>query len=263
VLHTFTGVPDGAGPESGLVLDVQGNLYGTTSIGGTQNLGTVFKVNATGQNTVLHSFTGTPDGEIPIDFGSLAMDAHGDLYGTTNSGGATNNGTVFEVNSSGVETVLWSVPNARAGLSPLAGLLLDPQGNLYGTTELGGHLRACEKYIGCGTVFRVSQIHGKIKETKLYTFTGKADSGNSYAGLVEDAQGNLYGTTTYASGEQGGGTVFKLGIVDGKWKETVLYSFPVGEYSSPYGGLLLDAQREPVWHYERVGRLRLGSSVQA
>ncbi len=94
VLHTFTGVPDGAGPESGLVLDVQGNLYGTTSIGGTQNLGTVFKVNATGQNTVLHSFTGTPDGEIPIDFGSLAMDADGDLYGTTNSGGATNNGSV-------------------------------------------------------------------------------------------------------------------------------------------------------------------------
>jgi uncharacterized repeat protein (TIGR03803 family) len=105
LLHTFTGGSDGASP-AGLVQDARGNLYGTTLFGGTANLGTVFKLDATGTETVLHSFTGPPDGLDPL--GVLILDAAGNLYGTTQSGGTAMQGTVFKLDAARTETVLHS-----------------------------------------------------------------------------------------------------------------------------------------------------------
>jgi uncharacterized repeat protein (TIGR03803 family) len=237
VLHTFTG-PDGASPAAGVTLDTQGNLFGTTLYGGTSNYGTVFKLDKTGKKTLLHSFTGTPDGAFPG--GPLVMDAQGNLYGSTNSGGVSGNGTVFEVNSTDGETALYSFTGGADGGSPNAGLVLDAKGNLYGTTYGGGgHLYACEN-TPCGTVFRVSRAQGIIKETRLYSFTGKADGGKPKAGLVRDTQGNLYGTSTYFTG-LGWGTVFKVSLGT-RWQQTVLHSFTGGPDTGPVGGLVLDAQ---------------------
>src|SRR4030088_1395212 len=105
VLHTFTG-PDGASPAAGVTLDTQGNLFGTTLYGGASNDGTVFKLDKTGKETVLHSFTLTSDGAFPG--GPLVLDTQGNLYGSTHSGGVSGNGTVFEVNSTGGETALYN-----------------------------------------------------------------------------------------------------------------------------------------------------------
>src|SRR6516165_1696480 len=103
-LYTFTGQPDGAGPQASLIKDAAGNLYGTTEAGGTSNLGTVFKLDASGAETILHSFTGAPDGANPK--AGLALDAVGNLYGTTAKGGITGGvcapfgcGVVFQVDA--------------------------------------------------------------------------------------------------------------------------------------------------------------------
>src|SRR5271157_3024211 len=203
VLYTFTGSPDGAYPIAGyLVRDAQGNLYGTTWLGGVPcnqtggGCGTVFKVDTTGEETVLYSFTGTGgDGAEPLELGgpNLVRDAQGNLYGTTRSGGdlayyGIGAGTVFKVDTSGKETVLYGFTGTGGdGATPYAGLVLDAQGNLYGTTSAGGDL-ACEIPAGCGTVFKLDTSG---KETVLYTFTG-GDGAEPEAGLVLDAQGNLY-----------------------------------------------------------------------
>jgi uncharacterized repeat protein (TIGR03803 family) len=221
VLYTFTGVyGDGAGPIASLVLDAQGNFYGTTSGGGnsgcnygfpsSSGCGTVFKLDLTGKETVLYAFTGGDDGGGPA--AGLTLDAQGNLYGTTEYGGSANSGTVFKLDTTGKETVLHSFTGAGDGAAPVASLVLDAQGNLYGTTSFGGDL-ACAYYgqPGCGTVFKVS-VTGK--ETVLHRFTGTGgDGGNPFAGLVFDTQGNLYGTTAYgglSGGAVAAGTVFKL-----------------------------------------------------
>jgi uncharacterized repeat protein (TIGR03803 family) len=249
VLYTFAGM-DGASPTASLILDEQGNLYGTTGWGGgtscgdPQGCGTVFKLDPAGNETVLHSFTESPDGSHP--FGSLVLDAQGNLYGTTQSGGAYNGdfgfggGTVFELSSSGVESVLYSfcrLANCKDGELPEAGLVLDARGNLYGTTAFGGgHSRACGN-LSCGTVFKVFQKGHQFKEDRIDSFTGRADGGNPEAPLIRDAAGNLYGTTIYPEGG-----VFKVSSVDGKWKQTVLHGFGGGlDGDSPTGGLVMDA----------------------
>jgi len=230
VLYSFKGGTDGAIPFAGLVQDAQGNLYGTTTQGGTSNMGTVFMVDTTGKETVLYSFTGTGgDGENP--YGGLVRDAQGNLYGTTVNGGTSGKGTVFELDTTGKETVLHSFTDAPDGALPKAGLVQDTQGNLYGTTSLGGPQ-------GDGTVFKLDTTG---KETVLYSFGSVGgDGGIPIAGLVLDTQGNLYGTT-YTGGTVGDGTVFK---VDMTGKETVLHSFtdsPDG--SEPYyAGVVRDAQ---------------------
>jgi uncharacterized repeat protein (TIGR03803 family) len=241
VLHSFTRIPDGANPQAALVRDAQGNLYGTTSLGGALGRGTVFKVDTTGRETVLHNFTGEADGGFPVAAG-LVQNAQGNLYGTTSAGGAYGSGTVFEVDATGRETVLYSFTWTRGdGAAPYAGLVLDAQGNLYGTTEAGGDL-GCESG-GCGTVFKLDATG---RETVLHSFTGTGgDGANPYAGLVLDAQGNLYGTTDAGGDlacESGGcGTVFKL---DATGTETVLHSFAGtgGDGTFPQAGLVQDAQ---------------------
>ena len=240
VVYTFTG-PDGASPVAGLVLDTNGNLYGTTGNGGASNYGTVFKLDKTGKETVLYSFTGTPDGARPL---GLVRDAQGNLYGTTGGGGDSackvgygfGCGTVFKLDTAGNESVLFRFHSASLnGVFPNAGLALDAQGNLYGTTYRGG-----DGHTAGGTVFKVDATTGN--ETVLHSFGSPGDGLYPQAGLVWGAQGNLYGTTSYASGgtqRNPRGTVFE---VDTTGNEGPLYTFgsTSGEY--PRAGVVQDAQ---------------------
>jgi uncharacterized repeat protein (TIGR03803 family) len=244
VLYSFDAGAAGNGPVAGLIEDSAGNLYGTTSAA-------VFKLNTSGQLKVLHAFGGSPDGEGPGS--GLIEDSDGNLYGTTQGGGANGSansgfggGTVFKVDSSGNETVLYSfcsLANCTDGEQPLAGLVLDSAGNVYGTTQLGGNSNSdCNggnSNDGCGVVFEVSPAG---KETVLYSFCSVADcadGSNPVAGLLMDSSGNLYGTTLSGGSSAIFGTVFKL---DTAGKETVLHSFtgsPDGDV--PRGGLVEDS----------------------
>jgi uncharacterized repeat protein (TIGR03803 family) len=220
VLYNFAGAPDGERPNGGLVLDREGNVYGTTVGGGATNTncaagsfcGTVFKVAPSGDETILYRFKGGDDGGNPL--AGLAIDKRGNLYGTTEiGGGETNNGTVFKVTPGGKESVLHSFAGGMDGSLPLASVTLDGKGNLYGTTGEGGG-SGCSESAGCGTVFEISR--GGV--TILYRFTGGADGGFPEGGLVLDGQGNLYGTTVAGGGTQcqsfysntGCGVTFKL-----------------------------------------------------
>jgi uncharacterized repeat protein (TIGR03803 family) len=203
VLYSFTGGADGEDPVAGLVVDAAGYLYGATRAGGAFGMGTVFKLDKTGTYSLLYTFgTRSGDGEYP--YGSLAVDSAGTLYGTTFYGGVSSKGTVFKVDKSGNESVRLSFKGyPEDGDGPQAGLVGDAEGNLYGTTRYGG-------VYGEGTVFKLDKGG---KETVLYSFTGGADGKNPLAGLVRDAAGNLYGTTSAGGtgcGGAGCGTVFKL-----------------------------------------------------
>ena len=151
VLYTFCSAQnctDGAGPAAGLIRDSAGNLYGTTSAGGDPNCncGTVFKLNRTGHEKVLHSFTGSPDGSLPE--GGLATDSKGNFWGTTVVGGTSNDGTVFKVTPSGKETVVHSF-NGGDGAGIYGDLVFDLNGNIYGTANSGGSF-------GVGTIFKLT-----------------------------------------------------------------------------------------------------------
>jgi uncharacterized repeat protein (TIGR03803 family) len=227
VLHSFAGSPDGKYPFAGLVRDAKGNFYGVTILGGSFGNGVVFKLDKAGKETLLYTFTGGTDGGVPLYYGSLVMDPEGNLYGTTQGGGA-GFGTVFKVTAKGKETVLHCFTGPPDGAAPFAGLVRDAKGNLYGTA-LGGTS-------GNGVVFKVDKAG---KETLLYTFTGGADGGNPFEGLVRDAKGNLYGTTE-VGGTSGLGTVFK---VSSKGKETVLHSFTGGANGRiPFTALVWDTK---------------------
>ena len=228
VLYSFTGAPDGAIPVAGVVLDSAGNLYGTTERGGvtagtcpSSGCGTVFKLDAKSfAETVLYSFTGAPDGKTPK--AGVVLDAAGNLYGTTYSGGLLDCfepsgsqppsnrsiycGVVFKVDTTGAERVLHSFTGIPDGALPLASLALDPAGNLYGTTTEGGSngFFGCEilnpsQPTGCGAIFKLD-TSGTMRV--VYSFSGSDDGAYPAAGLVLDAAGNLYGTAIFA--------VFKL-----------------------------------------------------
>jgi len=197
VLYSFKNGADGGYPWSGLVRDLAGNFYGTAVSGGASNLGVVFKLNKTGKETVLHSFAGGADGTFPAS-GNLLRDSAGNLYGTTPSGGGPGFGVVYKVDKTGAETVLYTFTGQADGGHPIAGLVRDPAGNLYGTTDFSSNS-------GYGGVFELSP-GGQL--AVLYDFSGKADGGPTYPTLLRDSAGNLYGTT-YTS-NPGQGVVFKL-----------------------------------------------------
>jgi len=228
LLHSF-GVrqSDGVLPETGLILDSAGNLYGTTAVGGSHGDGIVFKLDRSGKETILHDFRhGRDDGDWPV---GLLRDAAGNFYGATYQGGAYFSGTVFKLDANGVEIVLHSL--GGRGDHPLAGVVRDAAGNLYGTASLGGN-PACNG--GCGIVFKVNTSG---KELLLHGFTGSPDGRFPAADLIRDKAGNLYGTTLEGGG--GAGIVFKLGP---KGFETVLYHFTVlANGEGPSGGLVRDA----------------------
>lgn len=239
-LYKFTGGTDGGNPYGSLIRNVRGDLYGTTNNGGDllcgapYGCGTVFKLHGH-KETVIHSFTGSKgDGAHPSS--GLIWDEAGNLYGTTTYGGLPycpftfGCGTVFKIDKADKETVVYSFclknwPCAD-GYWPVAGLVRDPAGNLYGTAPNGGI------YFVGGTVFKLDNT-GKL--TVLRSF----DQGGPYAGLIRDAEGDLY-STTIGDGLYGGGTVFKMH----GHTETVLYSFGPSQFDGfwPFGRLTRDEE---------------------
>jgi uncharacterized repeat protein (TIGR03803 family) len=243
VLHAFTGSWDGASPQGGITFGEAGQIYGTTTSAGLNGHGTVFSLGQTSAlnwyELVLHAFAGGDDGGSP-SFGTLTIDASGNLYGATVYGGSRGYGTVFELTPSRVksgwtETVLYSFTGGADGAEPWSGVAFDAAGNLYGTTTFGG----VGGGNGGGVVFRLAPNgDGTWTESVLHAFQGSNDGLNPSGGLTFDSAGNLYGTTQ--NGGSGGGTIFKLQPSGGgQWTETILYSF---DYSgvNPFGGVALD-----------------------
>jgi uncharacterized repeat protein (TIGR03803 family) len=248
----FLAGDDGANPQAPLIMDEEGNLYGTTSQGGNATIdcglafglfecGTVFKLvrprqpGGAWQETVIYRFGGF-DGLGP--YAGLTWGPGGRLYGATVSGGTNGYGTVFELippddNPAGpwTEKVLHSFAGGAEGGMSFGGVVLDHAGNLYGTTGSGGALAQ-------GSVFELTRptVPGGIWTLKtLYSFTGGSDGGQPYNGVVFDAQGNLYGAATYF-GTYGGGTIYQLtppAAAGGAWTENTLYEFTSG----PDGGI--------------------------
>jgi uncharacterized repeat protein (TIGR03803 family) len=254
ILYSFTGKADGLGPGAGLVLDAAGNLYGTTSAGGINNNGVVFELSPSSgggwTQTVLYRFQGGTDGSDPAS-GSLVFDASGSLYGTTDFGGASGQGTVFKLSHSSTgwtERVIHSFTGVSDGGLPQGNLIFDAAGNLYGTASIGGTSTntICIHLGGCGTAFRLSPGNG-WHFTTIFSFEGPR-GGQPIGGLVVDAAGNLFGTT-YAGGSchvstTGCGTVFELmPTSQGPWNHAVLHYFTnFADGSRPAASLALDAQ---------------------
>ncbi len=238
----YNGEAEGSGP-SNLIFDSAGNLYGETANGGSAGFGSVFELSPVGGGWVgktLYSFAGGADGTNPQ--GGLVLDAEGNLYGTTQTGGTGTGchkaacGTVFELSPSGggwMKTTLYNFQGGTAdGEYPVAGLVFDKAGNLYGTTEGGGIDGGNNCGIGCGAVFELSPSNGGWKESVLHFFTEKGGDGAiPEAGLVIDAGGNLYGTTPTGGLKNetcgiGCGMVFELSPASGGgWNETIIYQF--------------------------------------
>ena len=233
-IHTLTNLAtfndiNGSFPESGVIADAAGNLYGTTKDGGANGLGdgTVFKVAAgTHALTTLATFSRTTNGKYP---NGLTADRAGNLYGTTMQGGANGFGTVFQVAASTHALTTLASFNGTNGSSPLAGVLSDANGNLYGTTVSGGIMNS-------GTVFQVAA--GTHTLTTLASFSDGANGRFSQSSLIADAVGNLYGTTVLG-GAGNGGTVFK--VAAGTHAITTLATFDNVNGVGPQGGLLADA----------------------
>ncbi len=273
VLHTFTGPPDGAALQEGVVEDTKGNLYGTTFYGGDSacntpyGCGTVFKLappaqpGGTWTETVLHSFTGTGgDGAEPwVD---LVRDAKGNLYGSTEFGGDLSCnapdgcGTVFKLappvapSVTWTETVLHSFTGSPDAAVPAKRLVLDAEGNLYGTTRDGGAN-------GNGTVFKLAPpVAPSVTwtETVLYSPEGGSGPGEP-GGLLRDTQGNLY-VPCSGGGTYGNGMVFMLAppvAPSVTWTETALYSFTGGADGSYIGELLLQDKQGNLYGIARAG----------
>lgn len=236
ILHSFgASATDGQMPSANasLVMDSAGNLYGTTTFGGANGEGTVYKISPDGTETILHSFSGGPgDGAEP--YAGVIMASSGNLYGTTSMAGANGGGTVFKIDTAGHESVLYSfAASSGDGDHPLGGLVMDSAGNLYGTTQEGG--------FGSGTVFKLG---ADGTESILYDIGASFDGEYPCAGVAMDSGGNLYGTTAFAS--ESNGTVFEIGA---NGRNTLLYAFGAGNSGfaassvgvAPYAGVMLDS----------------------
>jgi uncharacterized repeat protein (TIGR03803 family) len=247
LIHSFTGPPDGALPNT-LIRDSEGNVYGTTRSGGLAtcglgSCGTVFKIDPAGNETILFSFPGGSAGSDPA--AGVVLDAEGNLYGTTQGNGVINGASViYRIDPSGNETFFEADTAEVSDLD--SQVVLDPQGNLYGMAPYSGPAcRGNEQGFGCGDLFKLSS---KGQLTVLHKFNG-SDGMEPEGGLAIDAQGNLYGTTIYGGDyscksagysypEPGCGTVYKL---DSTGKFTVLHTFHGKGDGAFAQGVILDS----------------------
>jgi len=249
LFSTLAALPNNCNPWSRPVFGPDGHLYSTSEAGGTYGQGTVFKLTPPVGvcRTVacywtvsdLHDFSAGTDGQNPI-YGDLIWDQQGNMYGTTQFGGTSQNcnegcGIVYELTPSGngyTESVLYSFSGTPDGSWPFAGLVLDNKGNLFGTTFIGGPN-------DLGTIFELSYVPGVgWTEHVLYAFKGTDDGGKPAGGVIFDSAGNLYGTT-YEGGSGGGGTVFELSPSGDTWTFKLLYSFSV-DSCGPAEALTMD-----------------------
>jgi uncharacterized repeat protein (TIGR03803 family) len=240
------GETDGQYPTGGLVADGAGNLYGATTAGGSADGGTVFKVTRKSgggwKESILHNFCSQGyDGCYP--YAGLIIDPAGNLYGTTVAGGAYGGGTVFRVDQTGGETVLYSFQRQSDINYPYGPLLFDAAGNLYGVALQGGATsQQCPQ--GCGGVFQLTPSGNRWIENVLQLFTGGNDGAFPSGNLVLDGLGNLYGTTQEGGSsvcQFGCGTVFELTSSNGVWTESLIYTFQGGNDGvSPFSGLASD-----------------------
>jgi uncharacterized repeat protein (TIGR03803 family) len=237
-LYSFTGLNDGGNPGAGLAQGSDGNFYGTTEYGGTNDNGTVFQISTNGALTSLYSFTGLNDGGNPR--AGLVQGGDGYFYGTTHgSYGGPNYGTVFKISTNGALTILHSFTgNIRGddGVMSSAGLVQGSDGNFYGTTAYGGRYTNQYGYgqKSYGTVFKIT-ANGAL--TSLHLFNGN-DGAYPFAGLVQGIDGNFYGTTYGILPYSGGppyGTVFKMDV---NGALTTLYSFTGGNDGGGPSGLV-------------------------
>jgi uncharacterized repeat protein (TIGR03803 family) len=243
-LHNFTGGGDGATPRSNLIMDANGDLYGTTTFGGDTNncvdtayagCGVVFKLSGA-KETVLHRFSGGGDGAFPE--AGVITDGRGNLYGTTLESGEFNDGVVFKL-AGKKETVLHSFTGGKDGGYVPSGLIMDAKGNLYGTAAFGGDLK-CNYPGGCGVVFKLAGT----QLTVLHSFKDSPDGDAPYAALLLDPDGNLYGTTASGGEPYGAGTVFEVSV---SGKEHVLHRFRANykvqhDGVAPQAAVVRDAQ---------------------
>lgn len=249
VLHRFTGGADGGTPHGTLVFGPDGALYGAAGFGGASGGGLIYRFSQSGggkwKENVLYNFSAGADGGYP--YCTPIFDAAGNIYGTTLNGGNAGNGVVFELSPPvagkkiWTETVLHSFDDASDGVEPRMGVIMDASGNLYGTTESGGS-------IGYGAVFEVSPPANGARawtENVIYNFGFSPDGGSpAYSGLVFDPAGNLYGTTQ-TGGTAHNGVVFELSPPPSgstSWTESVLHTFQEApDGAQPESGLLLAA----------------------
>jgi uncharacterized repeat protein (TIGR03803 family) len=245
-LYNFTGATDGAYPRGGLIFDAAGDLYGTAAGGGAANLGAVWELIAPTSGgtawtqSTLYSFALAPDGAVPQ--GGLLFDTAGNLYGTTEDGGAGLKGTVFRISPPAKGKTAWTEKQLYAftgpdGVGPTSPLIADSAGDLYGTAEAGG--------TGFGTVFELTPpAVGKTSWTDatLFSFAG-TDGGGPVAGLVADTSGHFYGTNSGAF-KGLAGSVFELSppVSGGTvWTEAALTKFASATGTNPIGGVVLDS----------------------
>jgi uncharacterized repeat protein (TIGR03803 family) len=244
VIHSFTGGADGYGPGSGVTVDKQGNIYGTTPTGGAHGLGVVYQLipHASGGWTerILHTFTGDPDGS-GGSAGRLLLNDDGHIFGVCTTGGAYGAGTVYELIPTAAGEWSLHVQYAFRG-EPDAGfpygtIVADGRGNLYGTTYYAGAN-------DLGTIYRLSRGAGGWSQTGLYSFKGGADGSGPISTLVAAADGNLYGTTSEGGAACSCGTIFKVNLSGSGPVYQVMYRFqgpPDGAFI--YNGMAANAAR--------------------
>jgi uncharacterized repeat protein (TIGR03803 family) len=244
VLYSFRGGQDGGEPYKGVTLDAQGNLYGTAVTGGRGNCeggcGVVYKLTRTStgwRQSVVYYFSGGNDGSGPGS--GVTIDASGNIYGMTPTGGTNGLGVVFEVaaNPSGIVRykVIHTFTGGDDGATGSAGRLLIQNGRLYGVATAGGAY-------GAGAAFELTPTPmGEWSLKSLYSFRGQPDAGFPYGGLISDARGNLYGTTYYDGANDLGAVYELIPTPSGQWLEKVLYSFRGGaDGSASIGNLVVD-----------------------
>ncbi len=256
ILYNFTGGNDGLHPQSGLIMDAAGHLYGTTLKGGANNAGTVFELSRSGDVWTEKIIYAIPSDDSIGMYAGLAMDAAGNMFGTSGA-------TVFELSPNGSggwnPTIIATfVPEGKEGFDAEGTPVLDHAGNVYGTTAWGGANNQ-------GAVYKLSRENGTWQESVLYSFpSSKAEGSHPWGGVVLDAAGNLYGTamnggpnSTYC--QHTCGTVFELSpVAGGGYQEQTLWGFNYVDGSTPMGSLVLDGSGKLYGTTEAGGTLAGG-----